>query len=481
MFTREGRMKLSLIFSVMIIAISAFAADSIDREIMSIRGLPDNAIPISNNALGMSGSPHSRASICTYLQYASDPNWVFEVPSAEGADYMGMRFSAEIPYPGYVEVCTLKTVYVAVYPPYFVGEPDLEVVISSNDYFGYPASELGRVTVPFAVLPTEDLGWAEVDVSGLGLVFDRGEDFHVNVTCPVPQTTLIIVSDDGDPETGRGTLKYDGSWYSVADYYGHDFNFLIGVEYCYDIPDDDGDGIANIEDNCRDDYNPDQVDEDGDGVGDVCDYWCGDANRDREINIGDAVTIIDYVFRGGAAPEPVEAGDPNADWVCNVSDAVHLITYIFKGGPPPMCPPMGNLYSDLGCKSFAKGYEADSVPPDMDCIQWEYDGSSTLLLTHANAGFNCCPEEFLAEFEFINDTIYITEDEILVGGYGCECLCLFNVDYRIWDIQPGEYTVRIYGMYIYNMEPLTCTITLPAEPAGGECCIERDQYPWGIW
>jgi hypothetical protein len=37
------------------------------------------------------------------------------------------------------------------------------------------------------------------------------------------------------------------------------------------LPDDDGDGIYNISDNCPDLYNPNQEDADGDGIGDVCD------------------------------------------------------------------------------------------------------------------------------------------------------------------------------------------------------------------
>ena len=33
----------------------------------------------------------------------------------------------------------------------------------------------------------------------------------------------------------------------------------------------DSDGIHNLDDNCPDDYNPDQIDTDTDGMGDVCD------------------------------------------------------------------------------------------------------------------------------------------------------------------------------------------------------------------
>ncbi|MCK5125727.1 MAG: thrombospondin type 3 repeat-containing protein [candidate division Zixibacteria bacterium] len=65
--------------------------------------------------------------------------------------------------------------------------------------------------------------------------------------------------------------------------------------------------------------------------------FCGDANGDDMVNVGDAVFIINYAFKGGPAPEPVESGDANGDSECNVGDAVYIINYAFKGGPEPVC------------------------------------------------------------------------------------------------------------------------------------------------
>ncbi|MEE9441435.1 MAG: SBBP repeat-containing protein [candidate division Zixibacteria bacterium] len=62
---------------------------------------------------------------------------------------------------------------------------------------------------------------------------------------------------------------------------------------------------------------------------------CGDANGDGDVNVGDAVYIISHVFKGGPAPNPIEAGDANWDGDCNVGDAVYLINHVFKGGPGP--------------------------------------------------------------------------------------------------------------------------------------------------
>ncbi len=67
-------------------------------------------------------------------------------------------------------------------------------------------------------------------------------------------------------------------------------------------------------------------------------YLCGDANSDQTVNVGDAVYIIQYIFKGGPAPDPLEAGDANCDGGTDVADAVYLINYVFKGGPEPCCP-----------------------------------------------------------------------------------------------------------------------------------------------
>jgi len=64
-------------------------------------------------------------------------------------------------------------------------------------------------------------------------------------------------------------------------------------------------------------------------------YKNGDGNRDNTINIGDAVFVVNYVFKGGPAPDPKLAGDANCDRVVNIGDAVYVINYIFKGGPAP--------------------------------------------------------------------------------------------------------------------------------------------------
>lgn len=118
-------------------------------------------------------------------------------------------------------------------------------------------------------------------------------------------------------------------------------------DLCDTCTDTDGDGYGNPGysgnscpiDNCPSVYNPDQLDTDEDGIGDACAYICGDANGDSAINILDVTHLINYLYKGGSPPTPVEeAGDANANGVVNLLDATYLINYLYKGGPEPVCP-----------------------------------------------------------------------------------------------------------------------------------------------
>jgi hypothetical protein len=63
----------------------------------------------------------------------------------------------------------------------------------------------------------------------------------------------------------------------------------------------------------------------------------GDANGDGGITVSDVIHLINYLFKGGPAPDPIWTGDVNCDGQVTVSDVVYLINYLFKGGPPPQC------------------------------------------------------------------------------------------------------------------------------------------------
>lgn len=70
----------------------------------------------------------------------------------------------------------------------------------------------------------------------------------------------------------------------------------------------------------------------------IHDYVAGDANGDKNINILDATFIINYLYKGGAAPIPPEAANANCDGATNILDVTFLINYLYKLGPAPCYP-----------------------------------------------------------------------------------------------------------------------------------------------
>jgi len=62
----------------------------------------------------------------------------------------------------------------------------------------------------------------------------------------------------------------------------------------------------------------------------------GDVNKDGNINLSDIIFLVNYVFKGAAAPDPQYLGDVNGDLAVDLGDIIYLVNFIFKGGPPPV-------------------------------------------------------------------------------------------------------------------------------------------------
>jgi hypothetical protein len=61
----------------------------------------------------------------------------------------------------------------------------------------------------------------------------------------------------------------------------------------------------------------------------------GDANGDAVINVSDVIYLVNYLFRGGDPPEPIETGDVNCDETTDVADVLYLVNYLYRDGPLP--------------------------------------------------------------------------------------------------------------------------------------------------
>ncbi len=195
---------------------------------------------------------------------------------------------------------------------------------------------------------------------------------------------------------------------------------------------------------------------------------CGDVDLSGNVNIADAVYLISYIFGGGPAPAPLWTGDCDVDGLVNISDVVYLISYIFDGGPTPCAEPRGSA--------------GDNTSPYLDCIEYQYDGESVLLLKHINACFNCCPLEIFADISVLGNTITIVESETWDTMGPCPCLCLVDLDIEIHYLPPGEYTIEVVELCLCgDYELLQFTVELSSSPSSGYYCVYRYDYPWGTF
>ncbi len=218
-----------------------------------------------------------------------------------------------------------------------------------------------------------------------------------------------------------------------------------------------------------------------------CEYMVGDVDMSGGIDITDISVLIDNQFLTLTPLLCWGEADIDFSYSVDITDLQMLIDYMFfcDGSGPGgscfhLCPPpplTGSLLSMTGCKGpLALAATPDDIEPDQSCISWEYDGTGTLSLSHINAGFNCCPTLDVS-IDVQGGTITLHEVETLGE---CFCLCLFDLEFEITNLPPGEYRVVAEEPYVdEGMEALDFSIDLTQAPSGVHC-VERTEYPWGI-
>jgi hypothetical protein len=110
--------------------------------------------------------------------------------------------------------------------------------------------------------------------------------------------------------------------------------------------DSDGDGFPDDEDNCPDDYNPDQLDNDppgGNSCGDACECE-GDFEPDGDVDGTDAINFKADFFRKDCSTNPPCDGDFECDGDVDGTDAVKFKVDFFRKD----CP---------SCSGWPCGYE----------------------------------------------------------------------------------------------------------------------------
>jgi hypothetical protein len=159
---------------------------------------------------------------------------------------------------------------------------------------------------------------------------------------PVPDSqtavNLIIANGTSDLGLAKITSHQNGheSLYVVVDSHPETIKSVVAGSLLY-LPVDES-AVRFDPDYSQDTgYSGCEVDI-TDDVGDVCGYVCGDANGSGAVNALDITFLINYLYKGGAAPNPMEAGDANGSGIINALDITYLINYLYKGGAAPNCP-----------------------------------------------------------------------------------------------------------------------------------------------
>jgi len=231
----------------------------------------------------------------------------------------------------------------------------------------------------------------------------------------------------------------------------HVSQFLVVTEgQTIDI---DGDGVIGIEDNCPDDYNPDQADGDGDGLGDVCDTFnrCGDANGDEQVNVGDAVFLINYVFKGGPPPA-ADCFPYDSAFEIPFGSAVVIDGTIEAGE-----------WSDAVQRRFTVGSVVEIT------VMIKHDGANLLAAYYYQFGYgeNLCFPELLIDVGNDKSQGWLSDDWWFhVSGTDCEA----HGTYDVWNdcsvVQPDWLGVPNFDM-VPEPPPLdTFEIRIPLTKIG---------------
>jgi hypothetical protein len=127
------------------------------------------------------------------------------------------------------------------------------------------------------------------------------------------------------------------------------------------------------------------------------------------------------------------------------------------------------------CKNEMLGILSEGAE---ECVQYTYkDG--TMELKHIDAGFNCCPGSF-DKVKISTDNNIILLDETEVTG-DCDCLCTFDVVYKIENLPAGIYEIRVNGNIGYGNDKPIAGITVDlSKETSGTICEKRTGYPWSM-
>ncbi|HPQ69451.1 MAG TPA: hypothetical protein PKW95_09990 [bacterium] len=104
--------------------------------------------------------------------------------------------------------------------------------------------------------------------------------------------------------------------------------------------------------------------------------------------------------------------------------------------------------ADSGCLNFPATFNEDGTFNEDFVLQW--DGAGTIAVYHGHT-CNNCGFRLAARYRVDGAEIAVTE-ATAEGAAEAFCSCLFEFNYELVDIQPGEYTLRMVSQN-FDKEP----------------------------
>jgi len=214
---------------------------------------------------------------------------------------------------GFQNVRWLERIEISTTPPTVnIYHYPIHARIIEPEYEGTIA--LGTYTIRGMVNAGQGIDITEIDIS-----LDDGETWEsaqlLNYYLPNVWKHWEFtweISQVGDYEIFARTEDSLGNVQNETGSFGwRGFSVLVTVDY-----DDDGDGVANLLDNCPNDYNPSQADSDSDGTGNVCDADCPNLDGLNPVNFVD-FSILAYNW---LLVDVNLIGDLNMDEIVDVND-----------------------------------------------------------------------------------------------------------------------------------------------------------------